>query len=75
MASKNNQGNFNEMFDKMENDEEFFAVRAQDKSSAKTVAFWVMENINNIGTPAEKLREAFECAIKMRGHEQQKDPD
>ena len=41
-----------------------FTLRAQDRSSPKTVAFWIMENI--VTAPPDKLRSALEDALKMR---------
>ena len=36
------------------------------ESAPQTVAFWIAQNIVNDGCPDEKLREALECALKMR---------
>jgi len=43
---------------------ERFTLISQDKSSPKTIMFWIMENIET--APIEKLTEAFMCALKMR---------
>jgi hypothetical protein len=44
--------------------EQTFTLRAQDRSSARTVAFWILENIET--APEEKLRHALEDAFRMR---------
>jgi hypothetical protein len=45
-------------------DEEMFVLRAQDASAAKTVALWIAENI--LTAPEQKLKEALDCALRMR---------
>lgn len=44
--------------------EELFVLRAQDATSPKVVLFWISENFETC--PDDKLREAFECALKMK---------
>jgi hypothetical protein len=41
-----------------------FTLVAQDKSSPRTIAFWILENIETC--PAQKLFDALEDAILMR---------
>jgi hypothetical protein len=41
-----------------------FTLVAQDKSSPRTIAFWILENIETC--PAAKLHEALDDAIVMR---------
>ena len=62
MALKRN----NPTLDKTADEEEVFALVARDQSSPKTVILWIAENIRT--APAEKLREALECAPRMRRH-------
>lgn len=50
-----------------------FTLVAQDISSPRTVAYWILENIEK--APAEKLREALEDALIMRAHPNRKVPD
>jgi hypothetical protein len=57
---------------KVKNDEEIFVLRAQDASSAKLVVLWIAENLQ---APDDKLREAFECALRMRSYEHTKAAD
>jgi len=45
-------------------DEELFALVARDRSSPRTVVLWIAENIAT--APEDKLREALECALRMR---------
>jgi len=45
-------------------DEEVFPLLGHDFSSPSVVAFWILQNIDT--APAEKLREALACALKMR---------
>jgi hypothetical protein len=44
--------------------EQTFTLVQQDKSSAKTICFWIMENIET--APKHKLLEALDDAIKFR---------
>lgn len=41
-----------------------FTVVERDPTAAKTILFWIMENLDS--APAEKLRDAFEGALAMR---------
>lgn len=51
---------------KVSPDEPIFVIRARDAVSAETVCEWITKNINT--APPEKLREALDCAIAMRGY-------
>lgn len=51
-------------YDKAAPNEELFVLRAQDESSPEIVLEWVRRNFKT--APNEKLRDAFECAIKMK---------
>lgn len=57
---------------KVADDEEIFVLRAQDVMAPKTILYWIAENLH---APAPKLREAFECALRMRKHEGRKAAD
>lgn len=48
---------------KVGNSEEIFVLRAQDVMAPKTIIHWIADNLH---APDEKLREAFECALRMR---------
>jgi hypothetical protein len=61
--------------DKAAEDEPIFVLRAQDYTTPKLVMLWIAENINNGKTPDDKLREAFEHALKMRRWSDRKSPD
>jgi len=64
-ASELNCGRDAAVFDKAQHTgEQTFTLRAQDRSGAKTVAFWIMENIET--APEEKLRHALDDALRMR---------
>jgi ribosomal protein L10 len=41
-----------------------FTIVEQDRSNAKTIAFWILQNIETC--TASKLRDALEIAIHMR---------
>jgi phosphatidylethanolamine-binding protein (PEBP) family uncharacterized protein len=49
-----------------ERGQETFTLVAQDLSAPATIIHWIEINIGNEVTPDEKLREAFERALKMR---------
>lgn len=51
---------------KASDNEMLFILRAQDVTSPLVVLEWMKLNFNNC--PESKLREAFECAIKMKKH-------
>lgn len=53
----------NPSYDKAAPDEPLFVLRAQDLSSPQVVLEWIRLNIET--APHSKLREAFECALKM----------
>jgi len=48
--------------------EETFTLVEQDRTSPRTILFWIGENFET--APPEKLREAFERAMRMKecGH-------
>jgi hypothetical protein len=46
-------------------DEEIFVLRAQDASAPRHVILWIADNLH---ASDEKLRDAFETALKMRRH-------
>ena len=48
---------------KVGEDEEIFVLRAQDASAGRTIIDWIK---NNWHASDDKLREAFECALRMR---------
>jgi hypothetical protein len=50
-----------------------FTLVAQDITAARTIMFWLMENIET--APDEKLRDAFEDALRMRHYGNRKYPD
>jgi hypothetical protein len=52
--------------------EEIFVLRAQDVSAPRNVILWIADNLH---ASDEKLREAFECALKMRKHTKRKQAD
>lgn len=49
---------------KASDDEPLFILRGQDKSSPKHVLGWIIDNFENVND--DKLREAFELAIRMK---------
>lgn len=53
--------------------DETFTLVGQDKSSPRTIIFWIMENIETC--PGPKLREALNDAIRMRSLEKRKPAD
>jgi hypothetical protein len=52
--------------------EEIFVLRAQDTSAPRNVILWIADNLH---ASDEKLREAFECALRMRKHPKRKPAD
>lgn len=50
-----------------------FTLVEQDISSARTIAFWILENINT--SPREKLVQALNDALDMRDYPNKKFPD
>jgi hypothetical protein len=43
--------------------EDIFPLVARDDTAPKVILFWIMENLH---CSDDKLREAFECALRMR---------
>lgn len=58
---------------KAKDDEMLFILRAQDESAPKVVLHWIAKNFENASE--DKLREAFECALKMKGWHTRKKAD
>lgn len=54
---------------KIKPDEEMFVLRAQDCMAGVTIIDWIK---NNWHASDEKLRGAFECALRMRKYPNQK---
>jgi phosphatidylethanolamine-binding protein (PEBP) family uncharacterized protein len=52
--------------------EEIFVLRAQDYNAPRTVMHWIADNLH---ASDEKLRDAFECALRMRKHPTRKAAD
>jgi hypothetical protein len=52
--------------------EEIFVLRAQDASAPRSVILWIADNLH---ASDDKLREAFECARRMRKHSKTKAAD
>lgn len=52
--------------------EEIFVLRARDATAPRTVILWIADNLH---ASDEKLREAFECALRMRSHPNRKAAD
>jgi hypothetical protein len=52
--------------------EEIFVLRAQDASAPRSVILWIADNLQ---ASDDKLREAFECALRMRKHPKTKAAD
>lgn len=53
-------------FAKAKDDEMLFILRAQDQTSPIVILHWMQMNFWTC--PEAKLREAFECAMKMRAY-------
>lgn len=60
-------------YDKAAPDEELFVLRAQDNSAPFVVLEWIKRNIRT--APDTKLRDAFECALRMKNNPRAKNPD
>ena len=60
-------------FAKADDDEVLFVLRAQDKTSPIVILEWMKMNFHTCSE--RKLREAFECAIEMKWHKNQKTAD
>jgi hypothetical protein len=54
-------------------DEPIFVLRAQDLTAPKVVLNWISENF--LTCPDEKLREAFEHALRMKNYHTKKIAD
>lgn len=50
-----------------------FTLVEQDRSSPRTIAFWILENIEH--APKPKLRTALEDAMRMREYPHRKQAD
>jgi hypothetical protein len=61
MATRQNSLTLNKVGDH----EEIFVLRAQDVSAPRSVILWIADNLQ---ASDDKLREAFECAQRMRKH-------
>lgn len=57
-----------------ERGQQTFSLVAQDRSSPRTICFWIMENIETCENP-DKLRCALEDAIAMRKYPHRKHAD
>lgn len=57
-------------FNKADDNEMLFVLRAQDYSAPRIVLHWISKNFETC--PDEKLREAFECALAMKKHPNRK---
>lgn len=53
-------------YDKAEDNEELFVLRAKDISSPKVIIEWIKINFETASDA--KLRDAFECALRMRSY-------
>jgi len=58
---------------KAADDEMLFVLRAQDESAPRTILHWISKNFETC--PDDKLREAFECALKMKNSQHRKKAD
>jgi hypothetical protein len=52
-------------YDKAKENEELFCLRAQDVTAPAAIVAWIGLNITS--APSAKLRDALECALRMRG--------
>ena len=68
MATKHN----NLTLKKVGDHEEIFVLRAQDASAPRSVILWIADNLH---ASDDKLRDAFECALRMRKHLKTKPAD
>jgi hypothetical protein len=60
---------------KIPDDEEIFVLRAQDVTAPVAVLEWIKSNLHNTAMTNGRLQEAFEVALRMRDHPNQKMPD
>lgn len=58
---------------KAKDDEMLFIFRAQDITAPVAILEWMKINFRTL--PEAKLREAFECIMEMRKHQNSKTPD
>lgn len=58
---------------KAKDDEMLFILRGQDNTAPMAVLEWMKLNFNNCSE--SKLREAFECCIKMKNNSYHKSAD
>ncbi len=63
----------NSTLDKAGDEEMLFILRGQDYTSPKIIMLWLAENIQHLSK--EKAREALECALTMKDHDERKHPD
>lgn len=61
MATKETSSSLRKIGDQ----EEIFVLRAQDASAPRSVILWIADNLH---ASDEKLRDAFECALRMPRH-------
>lgn len=54
-------------------DEPIFVLRGQDQSAPKVILHWIANNFETC--PDDKLREAFEHALKMKNWTYRKEAD
>ena len=71
MGTKNNPGKYDPL-SKIKPDEPFFVLRGQDFTSPRLIMEWIKENLH---VNDDKLREAFECALKMKNYPHTKAAD
>lgn len=62
----------NPTLQKTGDNEEIFVLRAQDQSAPRSVVLWIADNLH---ASDEKLRDAFECALRMRRHSDRRPAD
>jgi hypothetical protein len=62
----------NPTLQKTGDNEEIFVLRAQDRSAPRTVILWIADNLH---ASDEKLKDAFECALRMRRYPDKKPAD
>lgn len=58
---------------KAKDNEMLFVLRGQDMTSPQVVLEWIKVNFNHL--PEDKLKEAFNCALKMKETKGRKMPD
>lgn len=55
---------------KIKDEEEIFVLRAQDASAGRIIILWIYENWHHASDA--KLKEAFECALRMQKYPKKK---